>query len=636
MAETKTILFNGGLVTARDPSTLRSDAEYGELSVADDSEYLPNDPGIWPVLGRATFNETAEAGPIVGAGYVQFDSAVDRIITLVGTTYRQANIAETGAFSTLVSGLTGTATLFDQACLGNFHLLMNGVDRNYVIGSDLTTSPQGMLRNASAPTVSRDAGVGTGFILSSGNTIGYWVEERVKSGDTILRRNAASTTTIVTHTGDGTTDKPVITRPVVANSDATHWALFATATNGDFPVGAEIAEVPIATTTIEDTRTGTNPGLAAGDTYPTVTVELNGLNATVPKYDQAPISSTGDVFEGSVVQNDVANRSHLRFTFPGEIHAHNSFNVIDIRTKRKDRVVWIRSLGRSVLIGMDQSLWRVDTLPLPEDAGFQPDRIRTEIDGAFGGVSPLAVAKFSFGEDSLIAYVSRQGIVVTNGSTWDILSADVDWDSTVNVEQLHKSVLVYNPRRYRLEFYYAPFGVSSNTKVLYYNVHPSHRKGNRAKVCGPNNCRALSAFNAPLPSGTFYTFTGHADGRLYREGVGTADAAGDGGIAFRVLTGDLYLNGVGGEATFRRGYMHHSAGADGQTATALQIMRAEGEDDTPNPETFDVSRREATAVYEEGLADAFQFGVSMANPVQRVRFDYLVVEYDEMQEEQSD
>jgi hypothetical protein len=64
-------------------------------------------------------------------------------------------------------------------------------------------------------------------------------------------------------------------------------------------------------------------------------------------------------------------------------------------------------------------------------------------------------------------------------------------------------------------------------------------------------------------------------------------------------------------------------------------MRAEGEDDLTLSEEVAVDRREATAAYQEGIADAFQFGASMTNPPQRVRLNYLTIEYDSAGEEQS-
>lgn len=133
----------------------------------------------------------------------------------------------------------------------------------------------GMLPNVSNPTVSRDAGVGTGFVLATGKVIRYWVEERVKSGSSVLKRNDGPATVIGTLTGDGSTDKPVITRPSVVNPDATHWALFATSTDGIYPDGGQIAEVPIATTTIEDTRTGNNPLLPTGGIFQGGEYDLN-------------------------------------------------------------------------------------------------------------------------------------------------------------------------------------------------------------------------------------------------------------------------------------------------------------------------------------------------------------------------
>jgi hypothetical protein len=627
----RTLLWNGGLVTSRDAATLQSNDMTGELSLADNAEYLPDDPGIWPIAGSSAFNSTSVGGPMLCAGFFEFEPGISKIIALVGSAYKIATMGTTGSFSDLVTGLAGTATQFDQASLGNQHILTNGVDRNRVVSSDGTTTPQGMLQNTTPPTISRDAGVGAGFTLTTGSTIKYWVELRVKSGSTILRRNAAPASTVATLTGDGTLDKPVITQPTVPDTDATHWALFGTATNGVYPTGAEIAEVAIGVISIEDTRTGSNPLFPAGATYPVVAVELLGLVTTVPKYGQPPISSTADVFEGSIVQNDVVNDSHVRFTFPDEIHATPSLNVINIRTKWKDRVVWIRTLGRAVMVGMEHGLWRIDTLPLPEDAGFEPDRVKTEIDGAHGSVSPLAVASFSFGQGSLLAYVSRHGILVTDGNGWDILTGDLDWEATVNVNALSSAVLVNNVRKYRLELYAsAPDGVR---KTHFFCYHPSHIKpGVRAKVTGPNDIAALGAFVGHIEGdgSDFYTFTARSDGKLYREGVGNLTAG-----TFRVRSGSLYLYGIGGEASFNRGWFHHGAGATGQQATIRIVMEAEGEVSTEATDVISLQRREASFMGHQGLADSFQFGIEMASGGQRVRHDFAAIDWRPAGEEQS-
>lgn len=142
------------------------------------------------------------------------------------------------------------------------------------VTEDIILDPTlGMTKSTVAPSIARDAGVGTGFTLDSGAQIQYWIEERVKVNGAIIKRNFTDfgSAGIVTLTGDGSNDKPVITRPAQVNPDATHWALYATGartssnlTTGAYPEGAQIAEVDIATTTIEDTRTGNNPPLLAG------------------------------------------------------------------------------------------------------------------------------------------------------------------------------------------------------------------------------------------------------------------------------------------------------------------------------------------------------------------------------------
>lgn len=126
--------------------------------------------------------------------------------------------------------------------------------------------------NTTAPSISRDAGSGAGFVLSVGKSIEYWVEERVKDGaGNILKRNFAPLAAVAVLAGDGSTDKPVITRPATVGADTTHWALYGTAATpegsggatGRYPNGVQLGEVAIATTTIEDTRTGNNPMLPA-------------------------------------------------------------------------------------------------------------------------------------------------------------------------------------------------------------------------------------------------------------------------------------------------------------------------------------------------------------------------------------
>ena len=621
------IFVNGGLVTSKDASLLAQ----GELTVANDAEYRPNDPGIWKMGGRSALMSSAEASSIYGGVLLPFESSALYVLG-VGTTLRQASAtAITGmSFSNLVTGLTGGTSL-DAVHWNSKYYLLNGVDRNREVASDGTVVIHGMLDNTVSPSVG-STGSGTGFTLTSGATVVYWVEERVKSGTTVLKRSGETGSYTVTLTGTGALVKPVVTRPAVVNSDATHWALFGTATNVTFPTGFEIGEVAIATATIEDTRTGTDPAAPSGSAYEVVSVDIAGTTQNVAKHGQAPISSTGDLFEDCLCLDDSTDHSLIKFSFYNEPHAVPAINVIKMATKERDYVTLIRRLGQILIVGMKESLWHVNSLPQAEDAAFQPGRMSDQIEGAHGVVGPMAADLFSFGQGVRLAYVSTYGVHVTDGYTWDDLMDDIDFASLVNISRLPYSILRNNPAKYRLEFYFTPSGGTANTRVMYLHYHPSHAKtgiggGFRAKITGPNQCEASAAFGGRI-SNVFYQFTAASDFKVYVEGQGNTDASPAGGIDFSVRTGDKYFPGQGGMSRITSIGAHHNAAA-GQTGTLRLIRRVEGKVDVDTSAVIVLDRRETTSSGREANGENYQFGIENSDSSGAVRVDYFAASYDD-------
>ena len=622
----------GGRVTSKDESLL--DRNTGELSIAKDAFYRPNDPGIHKVSGRTAFNSVAESGPIIGGRFIEFDGSTNLNVIGVGTTYRKSDAGITGTFSDLVTGLTAFTTL-DSLHFDNAHYMLDGVNRSRVVASDGTTTLHGMLENTEAPTIGRDDGAGTGFTLGTGNTIVYWVEERVKDGDTILRRSGDNGTTTATLTGDGTLDKPVITHLTAVNSDATHWALMGTATNGTFPTGAEIAEVVIATTTIEDTRTGTDPGLPAGTAYEVVSVAISGITQNVARNGPPPIAKTGDILEDSLVLNDSTDASLMRYSFVDEPHKFPAVNFIRFETKATDIIQLIRTVGNIIIVCLRDQVYRVNFLPRATDADFNRGRVKSLVRGAHGAVGPLAGDTFSFGIGELLAYVSRYGILMTDGSRWDVLTDDIDWENTVEVSQLSKSVLINNPKDYRLEFYYVPKGGVDDMSIAYLHYHPSQIKVRkvansvdlRVKSTWPISAVARTAWRANL-SGIDRIFTGNSDGVVYLENEGNTDASTAGGIDYQVRTGDVQLAGPGQQAKVEKVWAHHSAHAN-RDATGRLVMRNEGASDVSPTWTVPLTFRESSHAQKQGQGESFQFGFENDDTSGSVRLDYFVVEDDQ-------
>lgn len=643
----ETIKVNQGLVDSQDPSTLAS----GEVVTARDCFYKPGNPALWSALGRVAYNSSAEAGPIIAARALRFADLTSIYVTLVGTKYRYGAAGLTGSFSDLVTGLAGTATSFDAiySTRGDMHVLINGVDRNRTVQSGPVVGFHSMAQAVSPPIVQLNGGAGAGFTLTTGKAVSYWIEERVKdAAGNIIKRNISpvsfatfgqSPTTYPFRTlPRGTTEtistpatyKPRILHPPFVNSDTTHWAVFGTSATSVYPVGGEIGEATIATDFIDDLRTGTDPALT-GTNYETIAISLLGVTVTSPKHGPAPIASTGDLFEGSLLLNDVSNPLYVAYSFWDEPHAFPPLFVIIIPAKKGDRVTGIASLDNYAVIMCRDSLWRLNSLPRQDDAAFSVSRVLSEIEGAHGLVGPKAFAKFSFGTGPRLAYVSTYGIVVTDGHDWSVLTSDFNWEANVEISQLSQAVLINYPRYYLLELRYASKGSTRNDKKLYLHYHPSHAKAGieatdfRVKITGPINQDANDAF-VDTVDGLKEAFDANQDGRLYRCHTGFVEPTAPGGMKMVVLTGDRYPGGLGAEATIRALYAHHQA-APGQTAYVRLVQRRANRPDDMAGDTIPLDRREATPIHIGGTGEAFQYGFEYASTTAQVALDYFAPFY---------
>ncbi len=609
---TRVNLVNNGVVTAKDPSLLGD----GEVIQTQDGEYRPNDPSVHQIAGRVAFNSAAEVSPIRAARFLEFDNGNKVFVTLMGTAYRIADAGLTGTFSDLATGLSTTplASTLDSATLNDRHYLVNGKDRSRSVLDDKTMEFHGMLQNTAPPSIS-DTGIGTGFILSIGKVVTYWIEERIKDANGLItRRNAASTIpgveTLGTITGTGVTVKPVIVRPLQLNPEATHWAAFATSTNGTFPVGAEIAEADFTTDTIEDVRTGTDPLIGGGALYKTVTTAQAGATLIVPKWGAVPIATTIDVFQDSLIMNDILDKQVVVFSFFDEPHAFPALNVFRFNTKEYDEVVAVRTMDNFFMVMLRDALWKVISLPRPEDSAFTPERFKVQIDGAFGCVSAKAQALFSFGTGLRLAYVSPVGIVVTDGTGWDILTDDLDWVNTVEISLLSKSRLANNRSKYRIEFTFVPKGGTRATETAFLNYHPSQAKlsvagGLKSKINWPIRRDANDLLMATL-GGVYESFSVNEDGKLYHHDIGTDEPVTAGGIKFIVETGDIYLGGLAVSNIIRKAMVHHSA-APGETGRLLITQQSQGKEEEVQPADIPLDFRETTKVSKYAKGEAFRF-----------------------------
>lgn len=630
MAEIKVMLDQGLEQTGDD-----SEGTVGSLNRADNAEYHVNDDTIWKRKGRSRFNSSPEDAALTGAQPLAPISAAPASIFLVakGTKWRSSAAGSTGSFSDAVTGLTGGVSLA-RAHLDRHFLLCNGVDRGRVYGPEFPSfGLHGMLENATPPTVSRDGGSGTGFILTSGAVIEYWIEERVYVSGVIVKRGSPTLAGILTLTGNGSTDKPLITHPTFANSDTTHWALFATSTTVAFPIGAEIAEATAATGTIEDTRTGTDPTLPTGDTFETVNVTLANVRQNVPLHGEPPIFDTAEVFEDSLCVNSTLDGegNWLWFSFTRQPHAFPTTNIVYLGDGETlpGHLKVVRQIGQVLVCLLDNQVWIVYQLPHPGDKLFQIERVKSKLAGALGVVGSLAADKFVFADREVVAWVSHEGVVLTDSTGWDYLSDDLDWETLIEPTRIDKTVLIYNPRFFRLEMYYTPLGGTANTKGIYFHIHPSHHKrterGIRAKVTGPVDIPAgVTCAFATILSGRYETFLGNAAGYLVKTNQGSADEDAA-AIAFAVDSMEYYFAGPGNETGIRKAWVHHRA-AVGQTLQVVANAKNEGQADETQTTDIPLDRRELTLCDPVARGAAHFYSFSETSSAGQIGLDYFLVD----------
>jgi len=621
------IPVSGGLVTSRDASLLAE----GELQRAEDCEYQANDPAAWKVSGRQSANATAESSDISGLAYLEFDGAADKLIAHVDSSYRISAATPSGLiFSDLYTGLRGGTTL-DSAYWQNKYYLFNGADRGVQVSSDGTTLTHGM--TAITSTGGQLVLLGAGSItLSTGNTLTYWFEERVKdSSGNILKRCASTSGGTFTWTGTGTTDTVRLKNPITGgntytpvNADATHVALFRTATNSSFPIGAQVAEVSIASgDLLDDLTVGTDPPIPPGVIYETWAASIDGATIITARAGAPPTTpSTAEMFEDSLVLNDASDLSKIWFSWPGEPHKFPVENYVDF--PKSDEVKCIKRLGNVLIVLLRDSVWRMAFLPRPQDAEFSRGRVKEEVEGAHGAVGPLSAALYSYGDGLKLAYISRYGLLTTDGDQWDVLSADLKWERTFNLQQLGQAVLMDNPAKFRLEMYAPSLGSNVNDVCYFFHYHPSHIKADgpsfRAKVTGPIHRPAQCAEVAHI-GGRDYLFTGAADGHVYLNDAGAVEPLGS--LGMYITTGDKYLGGVGGHAKISSLFVHHPA-HPGQQAVLAHTEVNSGYDPATEFRSIDLSRREPTLMGELGLGEAFQLSFSNNDTVGPVACNYFV------------
>lgn len=343
-----------------------------------------------------------------------------------------------------------------------------------------------------------------------------------------------------------------------------------------------------------------------------------GTSTSAGAAGAAPIASTGDIIDGMVVLNDVAQENSIVASLPGNMDAFPAGYRLPLESRDNDRVTLIRRYGTGGIIGCQNSMKRLNYFPTEKDADFTRGRCFEDIATDHGAVGPMAATLLDLpGRGSVLAYLSYNGLHWTDAITTNILNEDLDWGTLIEPTLIQRSVLRVYPKLYLLALYYVPFGGTRLTKVMYFSYHPMHIKPNfKLPAVGPVSCDSGSAASVLL-LGIPRLFTGHGtNGIVYLEDSGTTPITGE-TITPVILTRSYYLAELGYEGIIQRFFMVTDASGNSTTGgfTGTLYRQNQGEAMT----SIDVLTAATTVVggvielFPENVGEVFNFKISKSS-----------------------
>jgi len=307
--------------------------------------------------------------------------------------------------------------------------------------------------------------------------------------------------------------------------------------------------------------------------FPAVVYTFGDITSQVAKNFPPPSANTGDVFQDSLVTNDVLNRSLVRYSFPGEPEYFPPTYFIDFETRENDYVRAIRTVNNRLMVGLDSSLWRINYLPSERDSSFDRGKAIDVVSRSYGIVNPMCCCNFTVdGESEQLAFISNKGLHTTDGFNFLTRSRNQNWRNFISLLGTSTPIALINDQEKRELLFYYRNDTDANGEY-YMCLHASYDKSDidgegNFKFSGPvhmQNYEAAGGTVASLESawtvnrttGNTTVFLGYGNnstvaansttagaGKVYQESGTTIPAADS---TCQYTTRRIYAAGLSGE-----------------------------------------------------------------------------------------
>lgn len=288
---------------------------------------------------------------------------------------------------------------------------------------------------------------------------------------------------------------------------------------------AQVAHADGGTWTDDSEGTKLDPHLV----FPSVYIEEGGQVAIYKRLRPPAPFVIGCEFQNSIVMND--GSSPIFFYTPAQQpeYSPTAFRLQFVGGG-SDAPRGAVTIGETLVILLEDSVWSVAYLPQDGPAGETQGRVKTKICGREGPVSKRAWATVDTESGQVVVWLSRQGLRWTDGAGFD--DACTDWSvagAGLDPTELANAVMGVDAANTRIRLW-VPDGTGDTVQWDFY-YHPTLLKdsahGPRLRAIGPTTIAGLVAGAAPIAfEGTDHLLT-FDDSEVFNE---SGDQAIDPGV----------------------------------------------------------------------------------------------------------
>jgi hypothetical protein len=324
--------------------------------------------------------------------------------------------------------------------------------------------------------------------------------------------------------------------------------------------------------------------------FPRIIISAGPLQGSIGANGKPPSATTGDIFQGALVINDVSNPRQIAWTIPGTL----DYSPAIYRMAFELPVRRIATLGNILVVGQSAQLEGLRFLPLEDDSEFNTGRARFPITTDDGIVTPAAACKFTIGGQQRLFFAGYSQLMMTDGFTAEPATHDINWNEMVDPMRLFNVHAVKNARYREIKVHYPSRGGIDKTLVLSYD--PVHLKNGKLKVVGITNYAASCS-----TEGTFddtnepVVFTGRSTGFIYLENRGYSSAAGN-TIIPKVSTREMHQAGFGSAWELPSLGIHHQDNGAAEVDVSFTATQANNPSRTSTTHTFTADDRQLSII----------------------------------------